>query len=128
MKYIIRPGDQSYAGVTPPGAPISHAFTVKIQGAPYDYISAASPPQPVPAGTITHVTGAQMLKISTVDKNGTNWSPVLGAMRAGDVIIIDAESYTLAGSPVASDGQWNMPVVGVPTTVTGTYLIEVMRP
>jgi hypothetical protein len=125
---IIRPGNQSYAGVVAPGQPISHAFKVRIAGASYNYTSDASPPQPVPPGEITHVTGAQMIKVSNVDTDGNEWSPVFLAMRGGDLITIGADTYTLAGSPGPSQGQWNIPLTTVPTTVTGSYIVKVARP
>ena len=125
---IIRPGNQSYSGVVARGQPISHAFKVRIVGAPYEYVTSASPPQPVPAGTITHVTGAVILKISNVDQDGKNWNQVFAAMRAGDQIIIGSDVCILANPPVSSDGQWNIPITAEPVTVSGPYIVKVNRP
>jgi hypothetical protein len=128
MNYIIRPGSQSYAGVTAPGAPISHTFKVRIAGARYDYITGASPPQPVPFGSVTQVTASLLLKFNQQDKDSNNWDHVFSAMEGGDILTIGSQSGTVLNKPFKSGNDWIISMVTFPVLTNGEYIVKVARP
>jgi hypothetical protein len=127
MNYIIRPGSQSYAGITPPGAPISHRFTPAIKGARYDYITGASPPQPVPTGTVTQITASLLLKFDAVDKDGNNWDHVFSDLEGGDTVTIGTQTGTILNKPFKSGDDWTISMVSFPTLTNGEYIVKVAR-
>jgi hypothetical protein len=129
MRMLIRPGSQSYSRVTRPGEYISHQFKVQLgpAGARYDYITGASPPQPVPTGTITQITASLLLKFDAVDKDGNNWDHVFSALEGGDTITIGTQTGTILNKPFKSGDDWTVSMVSFPVLVNGEYIVKVVK-